>query len=456
VGSDYPVILRVSAGDMLGGYGVQDTVALVKKAEEYLDAVNVTGGWHESPVPQISMYLPEGGFAFLAGEVKRNVSIPVIACNRINNEETAREIVDLGYADFAGCARAFLADCDFVNKLKNGTPHRRCIGCNKGCIEKVLKMQEVSCVFNPETGRETDSVAIRKSGRRTMVVGGGPAGIEAALQCAKQGDSVLLCTDEEKIGGLLHAAAKAPYKETIARNIKAMRAELEQSHVRIKCGVMVDPAFIQEEHPEFVIVATGSKPFMPPIPGINQGRVFTAQQILEAGDSQVAALRKGKILIVGGGSVGLETALYLAQKPKLTERGQGFLKNFAEAGTRESLQCTSGITVVEMAGKMGSDLGGLRRTMLTELERYGIEMITEAIVEEILDKDVVLRVKDSVFFREAHTVIIAAGYRSQGQSLISWLEENGKYPYCVVGDAAKVGNINKALKEAYEAARQEK
>lgn len=453
VGGDYPVILRVSAGDMLGGYGIRDTVTLIQKTEEYLDAVNVTGGWHESAVPQISMHLPEGGFAYLAGEVRRNVGIPVIACNRINNEETAAEIIEQGHADFVGCARAFLADCDFADRLKRGMPYRRCIGCNKGCIEKILKMQEVSCIFNPETGKETEPAIFREPGRKTMVVGGGPAGIEAALQCAKCGDSVLLCTEDDMIGGLLHAAAKAPYKETIARNIKAMRAELEQRHVRVKCGVYVDPACVEKEKPEFIIVATGSKAIVPPIPGAERSHVLTAQQVLEAGDTQAAAYRKGKILIVGGGSVGLETALYLTKKSKLAESARRFLADFADADARKTLQCDSDITVVEMTGKMGSDLGGLRRIMLQQLERYGIELITEAKLEEIREKDVVLRINDSVIFREAHTVILAAGYRSQGQPLISWLEENGTCPYRVIGDAAKVGNIGKALKEAYEAAR---
>ncbi len=453
VGSDYPVILRVSAGDMLGGYGIRDTITLVQKTEAYLDAVNVTGGWHESPVPQISMYLPEGGFAHLAREVKRHIRIPVIACNRINNGETAKEIVCLGYADFAGCARAFLADPDFANKLNRGAPYRRCIGCNKGCIEKILKMQEVSCIFNPVTGKESEPAAVREPGRKTMVIGGGPAGIEAALQCAKQGDSVLLCTDADMIGGLLHTAAKAPYKDTIARNIKAMRTELEESHVRVKCGHMVDPGCIEKEKPDFVIVAAGSKPIVPPIPGVTQGHVFTAQQVLDSGDSQAAALRKGKVIIVGGGSVGLETALFLAKKLKLTESGQRFLTDFAEADLKKNLRYQSGITVVEMASKMGSDLGGLRRTMLMQLEQNGVELITEATVEEILERDVVLRVNGTVVFQEAHTVILAAGYRSCGQSLVSWLEDSGKYPYRVIGDAAKVGNIGKALREGYEAAR---
>ena len=173
VGADYPVLLRVSGSDMLGGYGIDLTVKLALEAEKYIDAVNVTGGWHESRIPQISMHVPEGCFAFLAREVKRAVKIPVIACNRINNKDTAEEILNKGYADFAGCCRAFLVDSEFGNKIRTGKQYRKCIGCNR-CIERVLKGEQVTCTFNPSVGKE---YLVRKEhpgkGKRVLVIGGG-------------------------------------------------------------------------------------------------------------------------------------------------------------------------------------------------------------------------------------------------------------------------------------------
>ncbi|QOX64332.1 FAD-dependent oxidoreductase [Anoxybacterium hadale] len=477
VGSNFPIILRVSASDMLGGYGIKDTMRLLLKAESYLDAVNVTGGWHESEVPQISMHLPEGGFAFLAREIKRTIKIPVIACNRINNGDIAREIVEEDYGDFAGCARAFLADSEFVNKLEREMTYRRCIGCNKGCIERVLKMQEVSCVFNPEVGREGEKAGVegglqriegqllRRGGtvpgqagplqikkeqrRKTLVVGGGAAGIEAALQCAKQGDEVTLCTSENKIGGLLHAASKAPYKETIAWNLKAMNDELERSRVNVMCNQLVESSFIELYKPDFVVVATGSRPALPPIPGIDQKHVITAQQVLEEGNPFARLLLKGSILVLGGGSVGLETALYLTKSLKLQQLGSHFLYDYAPPEIQENLICGGGITIVEMGAKMGADLGGLRRIMLKELRRHGVALIDNARVEQISEKEVTLNLDGRTVLHGADTVIVAAGYEPQGQVLIQWLEKNGQYPHCVIGDAQKIGNIGKALKDAY-------
>ncbi len=453
VGNFYPVILRVSGSDMLGGYGISDTVRFIREAEQYLDAVNVTGGWHESPIPQITMQVPEGVVAFFAREVKQNIKIPVIACNRINNEQTAGGIIAQGYADFVGCARAFLADSDFVSKMQNGISYRRCIGCSKGCIEKVLRQQKVSCVFNPEVGREGEVPPRKEAARKILVIGGGVAGIEAALQCAKKGDDVRLCTDENKIGGLLHAAAKAPYKETIIMNIKAMRGELERRHVQVICSTFVDSSYVNMYNPDFIVVATGSKPVVLPIPGADRRHVYTAQRVLEGGETFAVSLLKGKIFIVGGGAVGLETALFLAKKLRFTETAKRFFSDYAEKGIRANIACSSGITIVEMGGEMGLALGGLRRFMLKELRSRGVELITNATVEEIAENGVVLNVSGQTIFREADTTIMATGYRPQGQSLINWLEDSGKYPYRVIGSANRTEGIGSALKEAYEICR---
>ncbi len=453
VGKAFPVILRVSASDMLGGYGIEDTITLVKTAEPLLNGVNVTGGWHESPIPQISMYLPEGGFAFLAKAIRQQINIPVIGCNRINNRETAEEVLDGGYADFVGCARAFLVDPDFAKKMKLEIPYRRCIGCNKGCIEQVLKMKEASCAFNPTVGVELDHLQKENKsliGRKTLVIGAGPAGIQAAIQCALKGDRVTLCTKDPEIGGLMHGASKIPRKGAIQYNIEAMLFELQTCNVEIKTATLVDSAYVEQMKPDYIVVATGGEPFVPPIKGVNQKHVYTADAILNQNEKTLDLLEQKNILIIGGGAVGLEIAQYLINKMKLSETGRRFFMMQGEEEIRKQIIPSSPFTVVELSGRLGTGLSGLRRDMIKELEQSGVKFFKSTKVVEILENRVLLQGKKEEFEHPADVIVLAAGYQTSGKALVNWLTEVRAYQFDVIGDAAEIGTIGSALKSGSE------
>ncbi|HZK61512.1 MAG TPA: FAD-dependent oxidoreductase, partial [Anaerovoracaceae bacterium] len=406
------------------------------------------GGWHESKVPQISMHVPEGGFAFLAREVKRAVKIPVIACNRINNREIAEDILNEGYSDFVGCCRAFLIDSEFGNKIKTGKKYRKCIGCNN-CIENVLKGDLVSCAFNPSLCNEnkTENDGSKKN-EKVLIIGGGPSGIEAALQYIGKGYSVRICTKEESIGGLMKFASKAPYKNAIKHNIKTMEAEMLESGVEVFCQTFVDEIYINDYHPDLVVVATGSEPLIPNIEGINKDHVYLAQDILAGERNLTEKLLAGKVLIVGGGSVGLETALYLINESHMEKYSRQFLDLYIDSRAYEALKCSSNITIVEM-DKFGQDLKSTRWITLKELERWHVRLMSHTKVEKILNKEVVTKTGDLSHNIEADYVVLAVGYQSVGKELVKWLEEN-KYDCRLIGDAKKVGNISNAIKDGYE------
>ena len=230
VGKEYPVIVRIAGSQMMpGGYGVDYMQEFCKIAEKegLIDAVNVTGGWHEAPVPQISYQLPSGGFAYLADAIKSVVNVPVIACNRINNIDTMEEILSNGMADFVGTARGFLADPCFAQKVLTGMPYNRCQGCNK-CIEAVLKGKPVLCAYNPEVGHEEEEKTHRKviSAKKILVVGAGPAGLEAAKKSAERGYKTILCTKDNKLGGMLVSASVPPEKQDLIKYVEIKNMSL--------------------------------------------------------------------------------------------------------------------------------------------------------------------------------------------------------------------------------------
>jgi 2,4-dienoyl-CoA reductase (NADPH2) len=152
VGQDYSVMIRVSGTDLLGGYEVEDVIALLEgvrnpDGSHPIDLVCVTGGWHESKIPQISADVEPGSFTYLAREIKDGTGLPAVACNRINDGEIAERVLARGDGDFVGIARGFLADPDFANKLQHGEKINRCIACNQ-CIKQVLRVQEIHCTVN--------------------------------------------------------------------------------------------------------------------------------------------------------------------------------------------------------------------------------------------------------------------------------------------------------------------
>ncbi len=446
VGSGYPIILRVSSSDMLGGYAVEDTVNFLKRIEKFLDAVNVTGGWHESRIPQISMHLPPGGFADYARQIKRQIHLPIIACNRINTGEEARRIVEKGYGDFAGCARAFLCDPDYVKKIKYRQSHRVCIACNKGCIEPVLKMRQASCVLNPYAGREgelSDQAEISaEDKKKILVIGGGPAGMQAAITNARRGHEVRLCEKDSSLGGLLRHAAKAPHKSAIRKNIASMAYELERAGVDIQLDTTVDKNYILSFQPEYVILASGSVPFQPRIEGINSPHVIFAEDVMNLPALKIVQLLQGKIVILGGGAVGLETALFLANQSIHDTESEHFAKCFFD--TESLIQHPSlKITVIEMGDKIGSDLGSSRWATLKELSYYGIKVLTNSKISAISSSSVLLQYGSAY---PANTVVVATGYRPEN-TLEEILKES-RIPYSVIGDAREVGTIGSAIMQA--------
>ena len=424
VGADYPVILKISAGDMLGGYNIEDMIYFINNLPPgTIDGVTVTGGWHEAPVPQMTYHVPPAGFAGFASKVRRDTGLPVIACNRINSPEIAEHVLQQGYADFVGAARPFLADPHFAIKGEAGEPYLPCQACNKGCIERVIKGKDCLCAFNPETGRESIQKVPDDEKKHILVIGSGPSGMVTAKYESEKGNKVTLVTEEKELGGKLKVAAKPPYKSRINEYIRYLSYEMIKNKVRLMRGVQADEAVIQCLKPDKIYVATGSSPKAPQIKGLDNICCFFAEEVLK-GDKDVSGHKD--IVILGGGSVGLETAEYLAASDKRRN-----------------------ITVIEATEKAGQDLGGTRWITMGNLKAAGVEVIKSTTIKYCEAERIVIAGPDGEKTLPADVLILAVGaepLRPNGLEL--FLKKQG-IPYIIVGDAFSPRNIMTDLAEVF-------
>lgn len=452
-GERYPVILRISGADMLGGYGLRDMRRFVRMSDPWIDAVSVTGGWHESPVPQITMDVPEGGFAFLAKAIRQATGRPVIACNRIVSGECAQRLLDEGCGDFVGCAREFLADSAFAEKLRLGIPYLRCIGCNKGCIERVLRHRPATCVFNPSVGKELDGpLPAAVEPKRILVVGGGPSGLLSATYLSRMGHNVTLCTREAAWGGLLRYAGLPPHKGAILENVKALVHDAEAAGVLLRPETDVDEQFVRTADFDFYWIAEGCTERIPQIEGASCRRIYLAREIFEADQRTLAELAEQRVAIIGGGSVAAELAYYLCSQALPDLESRAFLDVFASPDLLDTFRPGGRITIIGRGDKIARDLGATRWILMKQLKRFPVELMTGSVVRRITESGLEILNGDHLVTREADAVIVAAGYQSRNSALVRWLEEEKK-PYVQTGDCALQGSgILNATQSARETA----
>ena len=453
VGKNTALLVRVAGNDFVPGShtNIESKIFAAEAEKEGADCINVTGGWHESRVPQITMDLPQAGFVYLARGIRESVTVPVVGCNRINDPIIAEEVIKEGVADLVGVARGLIADPEFVKKTREGrvSEIRRCIACNQRCFDHVFMLQPVGCMVNPRAGKEKSTIygpAVER--KKLLVAGAGPAGCEFASIAAERGHQVILCERESTIGGQVLWAAEPTGKHDFHYLFDYYQAALSKFGVDVRLDTEVTPEFVSREKPDLVVVATGAVPFKPPIEAVEAPNVYQAWDVLK-GKAQT-----GKdVVVVGGGSVGLETAIWLAEKGTLSPEQLYFL-TLHQAETTETLRelmlnGVKDVTVIEMARKMGQDVGASTRwVIMKELDMRHIKLITQAKMKEIGENFVVHTDADGNDVTiKSDSVVLAMGSRPKN-SLGKSLEEAG-FNVRIIGDANRCGKIGNALDDGF-------
>jgi len=431
VGNDYPLLLRMNSYEPVpDGLTLEDARVIAPiLVEAGLDAVDVSAGTYA----HMELVIPPGEFhpgfnAVGAETIKNVVPVPVVVNGRINDPIIAERLLAEGRADFVGMSRPFLTDPEWPQKAAAGNCEdiRRCIGCCQGCLhpDGIFGGNPISCVLNPEVGREKEVLLTKApKAKNVVVIGGGPCGLEASRVAALRGHDVTLFEKADRLGGQFTISANAPFRQDNAVAIGWLSAQAAKNGVKVELGKEATAELVETLRPDAVVIASGAVPLIPDIPGIDRANVVTAVDVL-AGRINVS----GKVLIVGGGLVGCETADFLG------ERGLD-------------------ITIMEMTADIAVDCPVTSKGLLLKrLSGYGVKVFTTALLKEILaDRVVITKDGKTEEIGGVDCIVLAMGMKPV-DNISSHIEGKVAEIY-VIGDAKAPRKVIHAISEGAETGR---
>jgi 2,4-dienoyl-CoA reductase (NADPH2) len=465
VGPAFILMYRHSVLDLVEGGNTWEEVATVARALEAagVTILNTGYGWHEARVPTIVTSVPRAAFASVAGRLRREVGIPVVASNRINMPREAEDILARGDADMVSMARPFLADAAFVAKAAGGRADEinTCIGCNQACLDHTFSNKRASCLVNPRACHETELVYARTGKpRRIAVVGAGPAGLSAATVAAERGHQVTLFDAAEKVGGQFNVAMQIPGKEEFAETIRYFTRKLETTGVDVRLNRRVTRAELLAEGFDEVIVATGVRMRMPAIPGIEHPKVLSYLSVLR----DKAPVGK-RVAIIGAGGIGFDTGEFLLHDPShplpqpirtwtgewgvdLDATVEGGLVKPVPAHPYRQLYLLQRKSTRPGAG-LGKTSGWVHRAALV---RGGVQMLAGVQYDRIDDAGLHITVGGERRLLEVDNVVICAGQESLDELTIG--EAVGAPRFHKIGGAVLAAELDakRAIREGAELA----
>ncbi len=427
VGSKFPIELRMSGSELFeGGYDLAEGVRIAQQIEPYIDLLHVSAGTYQRGFGDThpSMFKEHGCNVYLAEEIKKHVSVPVATIGGLNSPEQMEEIIASGKADVVYMARALLADPFLPRKVTENRDGEivKCLRCFT-CMAERAATSTWRCTVNPLIGREIEGSQVQPAPvkKKVLVAGGGPGGMYAAYIAARRGHEVVLCEKESELGGILKSEQALPFKQEMYELAGTYAHMAKQAGVEIRLNTEVTKEYAQKEQPDALIIAVGSSPLVPPIPGLDGDNVVIVNNYY---------LEKEKVgddvVVFGGGLAGCECAIHLGMEGKK-------------------------VHLVEMREELAPDANVRHRPLLLkEIEKYvtvhtgykGLEVTAEGILCEDKNGEKQL-VPGSL-------VICALGQRPR-TGYVEELRDAAPYT-AVIGDAAKVSTITNAVYWGYHAA----
>ncbi|MFC1824205.1 NAD(P)/FAD-dependent oxidoreductase [Thermodesulfobacteriota bacterium] len=418
-GKDFPIIFRHSSKDNVpGGLDENDQRKVAGRLADWgVNLLNVTAGWHDAPISQIGPTIPQGNFTPYAAKIKDEIDIPVSCAVRITEPDFARKLIAEGQLDMITLGRALIADPDWPKKAQDGDDGaiRQCICCCH-CFDRAFARTGTECSINATLGKA--DVPSPPNQKKVLVIGGGPAGLEAARVLAARGHQVVLKEKENELGGELRIASAPPYKSELIKLSQYHSHELG----RLGVTVNLNTPFEDTQEPfDAIILAAGAREKTLSIQGMENMPCHRSSDVL-SGKAEL----QDPVLIVGAGLVGGETADYLIAK-----------------GLK--------VSMVELLDQPFGDMGmSLRWVLAGRLKKGGVNIHLSSEILEIKQGKVVVKTPEEIVNIDAGCLVTAVGYESD-PDLIAKVHQTG-IPYCVIGDVKEPRRIKDAVHEGYWAA----
>lgn len=427
VGQGFPIEFRLSGSELFeGGYDLEEGIRIAQQIEPYIDLLHVSAGTYQRGFGDThpSMFKEHGCNVYLAAEIKKHVKVPVATIGALNSPEQMEEIIREGKADIVYMARALLADPFLPRKVMENRDQEivHCLRCFT-CMAERAATSTRRCTVNPLIGREMEGSEVCPAPvkKKVLVAGGGPGGLYAAYTAARRGHQVILCEKEAELGGILRSEQALPFKKEMYELGNTYARLAEQAGVEIRLNTAVTKEYAEKEQADAVIIAVGSRPLVPPIPGLDGENVVIVNRYYLEKDKVT-----DDVVVFGGGLAGCECAIHLGMEGKR-------------------------VHLVEMRDELAPDANVRHRPLLLkEIEKYvtvhtgykGLKVTAEGILCE--DKEG----KEQLV--PGTSVICALGQRSC-TDVTEELRDTAPYT-AVIGDAAKVSTITNAVYWGYHAA----